>query len=267
MTEEQQHTDPILEHLTDHEGLDPEVLSIDPLKPYYRRQIARKAERIESLLREKTALLCIDMQYLDAARGYGVFADDSPVNTDPESQEYYFTALEKVVLPNMRRLQDGFRHAELEVIHVRICSLTRDGRDRGSGHKKLHLLAPPGSKEAEFLPEVAPQGDEIVINKTASGVFTSTNLEYVLRNLEVDSLFVTGVLTDECVSTTVRDACDRGFAVTLVEDCCASVTPERHRFTIATLRDRYTRVLTTEEALAELDTYAAAGLDEFAQEG
>jgi nicotinamidase-related amidase len=53
----------------------------------------------------------------------------------------------------------------------------------------------------------------------------------------------------------VRDASDRGFLVTLIEDGCATVTPDRQAFTIATLRDRYTRVLTTDQAVAEIDRH------------
>jgi nicotinamidase-related amidase len=140
----------------------------------------------------------------------------------------------------------------LEVMHTRIQSLTKDGRDRSVGHKRLGLHAPPGSKDAEFLPEVAPKGDEIVINKTASGVFTASNTEYILRNLGVDSLYICGVYTNECVSTTVRDACDLGFHTTLVNDACATVTPELHNATISTIRDRYARVMTTAEVITEI---------------
>ena len=93
----------------------------------------------------------------------------------------------------MKALQESFRAHGLEVIHCRICALTKDGRDRSAGHKRLELLAQPGSKDAEFLKEVAPAEDEIVINKTASGVFTSTNLHYVLGNLGVRLVYVVGV--------------------------------------------------------------------------
>jgi len=230
-------------------AFDPDYLNVDPLKKSYQERVVRAPERVDSLRSRGAALLCVDMQYLDAAPGHGVFAD-APGPT--EAYEYYFSMLREVVFPNVRRLQDAFRARGLEVIHIRIQSLTEDGRDRSPGHRRLGLLAAPGSKEAEFIEEVAPQGDEIVLNKTASGVFNSTNLEYVLRNMEIDSLFVTGVYTDECVSTTVRDASDLGFLVTLVEDACATVTHDRHEFTIATLRDRYTSVLTTEQAIAEL---------------
>ena len=225
---------------------------IDPLKPTYTEAIVEHPERYEEKTLKSTALLCIDLQYLDAAPGHGVFADATSSGVPEDAQRYYFDRLERIALPNVRKLQECFRGRGLEVIHVRIQSLTRDGRDRSAGHKRLNLLAPPGSKEAEFLERVAPVGDEIVLNKTASGVFSSTNLYYVLNNLEINSLYVVGVYTDECVSTTVRDACDLGFFVTLVEDACATVTPQLHEFTVATLKDRYTRVIDTETAIAEI---------------
>ena len=83
------------------------------------------------------------------------------------------------------------------------------------------------------------------------GVFTSTNLEYILRNMGITGLFVCGVYTNECVSTTVRDASDRGFYTTLINDGCATVTPELHNATIRTLKDRYCRVLTADQAVKE----------------
>lgn len=228
-------------------------LNIDPLKDTYRENIAEAAGRTHSLERHNTAMLCIDMQYLDAAPGYGVFADGTSSGLPPEAQAYYFDRLDKLVLPNVRRLQDIFRFHRLEVVHTRIQSLTADGRDRGPGHKRLGLHAAPGSKEAEFLEQVAPQGDEIVLNKTASGVFASTNIEYVLRNLGITGLYVVGVYSNECVSTAVRDACDLGFYVTLISDAIATVTPELQEATITTMTDRYARVMSTDEAMNELD--------------
>ena len=230
-----------------------DYIDIDPLEESYRESIAEAPEVKESLAEHHTALLVIDIQYLDAAPGYGVFADLENSSIPKEAQDYYFDRLQTHVLPNVRRLQDCFRKHKLEVIHTRIQSLTMDGRDRGPGHKRLGLHAAPGSKEAEFLPEIAPLGDEIVINKTASGVFNSTNIEYLLRNMEITGLFIVGVYTNECVSTAVRDACDRGFYVTVIDDACATVTPELHNATFTTLRDRYARVLNTNEANAEIN--------------
>jgi len=237
---------------TDLKGLNEAYLNIDPLRDSYRESITDTPEVEESLVKHKVALMVIDMQFLDAAEGHGVFADVEKSGVPREAQEYYFKRLHHVVLPNIRRLQDAFRDLELELVHTRIQSLTKDGRDRSVGHRRLGLHAPPGSKEAEFLPEVAPKGDELIINKTASGVFNSTNTEYILRNMNIDSLYVCGVYTNECVSTTVRDACDRGFHTTLINDACATVTPELHNATITTIKDRYARVLTTEEVLKEI---------------
>lgn len=233
--------------------IEEKYLHLDPLEESYRESIAETPQVKKSLKEHHTALLVIDLQYLDAARGHGVFADleNSPIPI--EAQEYYFDRLETMVLPNVRKLQDCFRTHELEVIHTRIQSLTMDGRDRGPGHKRLNLHAAPGSKDAEFIELVAPVGDELIINKTASGVFNSTNIEYILRNMGITGLFIVGVYSNECVSTAVRDACDRGFFVTVIEDCIATVTPELQNATVTTVKDRYARVLTTEEAIREIE--------------
>jgi len=230
-----------------------DYLDVDPLKHAYRDNIVEAPGQIQSLEKHNTALLCIDMQYLDAARGYGVFADALSSGLPPESQDYYFDRLANLVFPSVNQLQETFRTHRLEVIHTRIQSLTHDGRDRGPGHKRLGLHAAPGSKEAEFMPEVAPKGDEIIINKTASGVFNSTNLEYILRNMNITGLYIVGVYSNECVSTAIRDACDLGFHVTLISDAVATVTPELESATITTMKDRYARVMTTDEAVAEIE--------------
>lgn len=226
----------------------------DPLQKFYREGLVDNPAHQEFIEHRDTALLCIDFQYLDAAPGYGVFRDVDSAGIPREYQEYYFRTLQERVLPNTQRLQQAFREARLEVIHTRIQALTQDGRDRSKGHKRLNLLARPGSREADFLEAVAPVGDEIVINKTASGVFSSTNLHYVLNNMGIDGLFVAGVYTNECVETTVRAASDLGYLVTLIEDACTTVTEDLHRASLATLRNRYARIMSTEEAIAEIQS-------------
>lgn len=237
--------------------------STDPLKKFYQEGLVNNPSHWEFLAHKDTGLLCIDFQYLDAAPGHGVFKDAVSAGIPREYQEYYFNRLENTVLPNVQRLQKAFRMARLEVIHTRIKSLTQDGRDRSAGHKRLNLLAPPGSKEAEILEDLAPEGDEIVIDKTASGVFTSTNINYVLTNMGINGLYIVGVYTNECVETTVRTASDLGYLVTMIDDACATVTENLHRASIATLKNRYARVLTTDEALADLQH--VFGIDENAQ--
>ncbi len=231
------------------ESIHPDV---DPLKPIYRESFVENPKHQKDLRSRDTVLLCIDMQYLDAAEGHGLFSDyeKSPIPLD--QMEYYFSRLREIVLPNVHNLQNCFRAHDLEVIHIRIQSLTRDGRDRSKGHKRLELHAAPGSAEACFLEEVAPVGDEIVINKTASGVFSSTNLHYVLSNLGISSLYIVGVYTNECVETTVRDACDLGYLVTLITDACVTHSRERHDLSIDHIKG-YCRRRTTAEFVEELE--------------
>jgi len=236
-------------------------LNVDPLKTVYHDRVVDAPEHFQHLITGSTALLCIDLQYLDAARGHGVFKDAESSGVAIEAQEYYFDRLENTVLPNLQKLQGSFREHGLECIHTRIQALTSDGRDRSPGHKRLGILAAPGSKEAEFLEPIAPVEDEIVVNKTASGVFTSTNLDFVLNNIGISALFIVGVYTNECVETTVRDASDLGYLVTVVEDCCATVTPKLHEASLATLRDRYARVITVEEALRDLELFGLRQFD------
>lgn len=226
----------------------------DPLRENYREAFVTNPRRAENLAEGKVALLCIDVQYLDAADGWGIFEDPDKSGVPEEGRKYYFNRLKHTVLPGMRKLQDEFRNNFLEVIHCRICALTQDGRDRGAGHRRLNLLAAPGSKEAEFLEEVAPMGDEIIINKTASGVFSSTNIHYVLGNMGIKTLYLTGVYTNECVETTARDACDLGYFVTVVDDACATVTQQLHDASLSTLRDRYARISSVSETLRELES-------------
>ena len=91
----------------------------------------------------------------------------------------------------------------------------------------------------------------MVFRKTSSSVFVSTNIDFVLRNLEVRSLIVAGLMTDQCVESAVRDACDLGYLVTLVTDACATDSAERHEQSLIGIRG-YCRQRTTEELLAEI---------------
>lgn len=226
----------------------------DPLVETYREAFVENPRRAEHLADGKVALMCIDVQYLDAAEGHGLFKTPERSGVPEEGQKYYFERLKSVVLPGMRTLQNAFRENRLEVIHCRICAMTQDGRDRGAGHRRLKLLASPGSKEAEFLEEVAPRGDEIIFNKTASGVFSSTNIHYVLANMGIKSLYLSGVYTNECVETTARDACDLGYFVSVIDDACATVTHKLHEASLDTLRDRYARICQVHDVLDELRT-------------
>jgi ureidoacrylate peracid hydrolase len=90
----------------------------------------------------------------------------------------------------------------------------------------------------------------MVFPKTSSSVFISTNLDYVLRNLGTRYLVIAGCLTDQCVDSAVRDACDLGYLVTVVTDACVTQSAERQAWSLRNNRG-YCRQRSTEEILAE----------------
>jgi nicotinamidase-related amidase len=202
-----------------------------------------------------TALLIVDMQRHSAHRDGATLRKVRAAGFEDVARG--FGERLDLIVPNIRRLQDAFRGAGLEVIHVRIASMTADGRDRGPSHKKLGHVAAPTSPDAEILSELAPVGDELVFSKTAGSVFCATNIEYVLRNLGITSLVVTGIVTTGCVHTAVTDAADRGFHVILVEDGCGALVPEMHWNSIRILRDVYAKILTTAEVLERVNALGA----------
>lgn len=178
---------------------------------------------------DRTALLVIDLQRLTCRPDGGLYAGRGVSAEDARASEaYFFDRLDDVVLPNVRRLQEACRTAGAEVVFTVIRSLTADGRDRGLDYRITGFHVPPGSPDGEVVDEVAPVGDEIVLPKTSSSPFHSTTLHYVLGNLGVRHLVVVGGLTDQCVSSAVRDACDLGYLVTLVPDACLTRSEERH---------------------------------------
>jgi len=171
--------------------------------------------------RGQTAILFVDMQRIWCEPGL-----DAHVSR--EDGRYYYRRLGESVIPNQQRLLAAVREARENVLHTVIESLTADGRDRSLDHKLSALHLPKGCPEAQVIPALAPLENEIVLAKTSSGVFNSTAIDYVLRNINTRHLIVCGVLTDQCVDMAVRDAADRGYLVTLVADACATFSEERH---------------------------------------
>ena len=198
----------------------------------------------------RSALLFVDVQNFCAHRDGGEFKGLS----ESEMQDrygWYFDQLEGHALANMAALQTACRTAGVEVMYTVIESLTRDGRDRSLDYKITGFNVPRGSWDAGVLDAIAPGDDEIVIPKTASSVFNSTNLDYVLRNLGVAQLVIAGLITDQCVESAVRDACDTGYLVTLVADACTTYSADRQAASLRAIAG-YCRQVTTAELLAEL---------------
>ncbi len=150
------------------------------------------------------------------------------------------------------------RWAGVEVVFTTIECLTLDGRDRGLDYKISGLFYPKGSWGAEVIDELKPLENEIVIPKTSSSLFNSTNFDYAARNLGIEYVMTMGILTEQCVETVIRDGCDRGYLMTLIEDACATYTQERHQASLRALKG-YCRIRTAYQVIGELTGDAAAG--------
>ena len=171
--------------------------------------------------KNRTALLLVDMQR--------IWAEPMMDPTHPHAADSYFMQrVHGLVIPNQVRMLNAFRAAGENVLHTIIESLTADGRDRSLDHKLSDMHVPKGAPEGAIIAELTPTKNEPVLPKTSSGLFNSTNADYVLRNLNTKFLIIAGIVTDQCVDMAVRDAADRGYLVTLVKDACATYTPERH---------------------------------------
>ena len=169
----------------------------------------------------RTALLVIDLQtyVLDEAK-------------HPPRPDFY-ARVRTLVLPNLRRLLAAARAAEIEVIYTVMENLTRDGRDRSLDYKLSGFDIPKGSTDARVVAEIAPCGDEIVLPKTSACLFNSTIFDVLLRNMGLDTVLCTGVLTDQCVEQTMKAGAARGHRMVCVTDCCAANSDARHEEALA----------------------------------
>jgi biuret amidohydrolase len=185
---------------------------------------------------DNAALLIIDMQrdFLEAG-GFG------------EALGNDVTCLQAAVAP-CKAMLGATRELGMLVIH------TREGHrpdlsdapplkvDRGDPKTRIGAPGPMGrilvrgEPGHDIVPELYPRPEEPVIDKPGKGAFYQTDLELMLHNRGIDTLFVCGVTTEVCVNTTVREANDRGFRCIVLADCCASYFPEFHQAGLAMIK-------------------------------
>lgn len=176
----------------------------------------------------RTALLIIDMQrdFIEPG-GFGAM-----LGNDVDE-------LRRTIEPN-RRLLAAWRAAGLFVIHTReghrpdLADLPPAKKVRGKGkttigdHGPMGRILVRGEPGHDIIPELYPLPGEPVIDKPGKGAFFATDLQAILAHRGITQLVVTGVTTEVCVNTTVREANDRGYECLVVEDCCGSYFPEFH---------------------------------------
>lgn len=199
----------------------------------------------------KTALLIIDMQYLDAHPDYGIGAKARDADIG-QIFDYYWGAVASAV-KKQQQLLEAARNAGVNVIYTRIATQTPDARDVGRQHCYVGMAVPKNSRDAQILADIAPVENDIVLSKTSSSPFNSTAINQLLRNLGVDTLLVCGVVTNGCVEGTVRDASDLGYNVIMIPDACAAVTPDLHQAAITNLENGFCNCRQTTTVIKEIN--------------
>jgi len=191
---------------------------------------------------DETVMLSIDVQNIYMK-----------IPEDPAERERwgpFFRRMRETVMPNTRALQDAFRYKGIDVMHARIACLFDDGRDRSLSQKKPgwnFLLLPKDSGDSQIVPELSPKEGEAVFTKTTDSALTGTNLRLVLHNMGINNVVLTGVFTDQCISSTVRSLADESVNVIVVEDCCAAGTDELHYKELEIINMIYCHVLSSKE--------------------
>ena len=205
-----------------------------------------------------TALLIIDMQeyFLNPQSPFSRLIGRRAEGLG----EYFQERANGQAVPNIRRLLDDFRAAKQRVIYTTHASETKDGKDWSLPFKRMNAeaneqigeIALPAKTDpwARIVADLAPASDEVVINKTTYGAFSSTGLDATLRSMGIKTIVLVGVVTNRCVETTMRGAADRGYRVILVDDATATFSQEVQDATTLSLKGAYGFVRQTDETLS-----------------
>jgi len=202
----------------------------------------------------KTALVLIDMQkfvlgehLVKAAVKAGL--DQSAVR---EVVKDYDERVKRAA-KNGGRILTLCRKKSFDIIHVKMEGPTDNPRHTAKVNRKIGLIVPPQSEDNELIDEVKPLPGELIVTKTNGGALSGTNLDFILRNMDIDSLILVGFLTDQCVLATSLHAADLGYDVLLVEDACTTRYKSLHDAALQAQKDVCAKIKTTDEVVSILE--------------
>lgn len=178
----------------------------------------------------------------------------------------------RALIPRIAGIRKAARAAGMRVIYTREghhpdlgdlppskrAKTRRAGAEIGSAGTLGRLLV-RGEAGWDIVEELAPASDEAVLDKVGTGAFYATELEHRLRMQGIDQLILVGVTTGVCVSTTAREASDRGFNVLVLSDCCAEPESRMHEIALELLQVESGYIATVGRSSALLDALSPGG--------
>ncbi|NIM69078.1 MAG: isochorismatase family protein [Xanthomonadales bacterium] len=200
-----------------------------------------------------TALVVVDMQNATGNRNMGLgklLAEAGKA----DSSAYRFDRIETVLIPNISRLLECFRAVGASVIYITYGARVPDASDVTSHIRGIVSATRniEGHAEHDIVAELSPRAGEPVLNKTTMGAFRSTALDTLLRARGIQSVVTVGVSTNNCVAMTAMEAADLDYGVVVVSDGTGTDSEAMQNATLESLRRLWSRVMTTDEVIAEL---------------
>ena len=218
------------------------------------------------IIPRKTALIVVDMQRYFTQPSFPfteVFE-----RLSPGASLGYLKRVTSTVIPNIQRLLKCFRDMGSPIVFTAVGSEVGDGGDLPCWLRTLDELGlavlgkriwPPINDHSWEIDEaLEPRKGETVLNKLSAGTFVTTGLEQRLHHQGVETVVVTGVSTDVCVSTTAREAADRGFKTIIIGDACTTLSDKMHQDSLDTFNIAFGWVRTTQELIDLMNRTSSA---------
>lgn len=189
------------------------------------KKVLCKDSNVYSFWPENAAFIIIDMQreFVDPEGGLTIVGRDQSHNS--------------AIIPKIKSVLEATRLSSITIVHTRegfdsdlsnLSPLLKEVEPNLGQEGPLGRMLIRGECGHNFIDELTPNLDELVIEKHTHSVFTQTELDAELKKRGITHLVITGVTTECCVASSIRDAVDLGYYILTLEDCCAGSDPNIH---------------------------------------